>query len=128
MVSLCTAGLMVQVCVLVVHRSHALFSGNMEGNTTTPAADTVWINVGAAPELSDRTSNYWSSASSRSEYTWQPTSSVPVYDPNDAVEIDSSELQGVAISLETAGKTHRARMYDKDGEGSGGATSTSYYL
>jgi hypothetical protein len=36
-------------------RSHALFAGNMEGNTTAPAADTVWINVGAvrgvAPEL-----------------------------------------------------------------------------
>ena len=31
MVSLCTAGLIVQVCVLVVHSSHALFSGNMEG-------------------------------------------------------------------------------------------------
>ena len=65
---------------------------------------------------------------SRSECTWQPKSSVPVHDPNDAVEIDSSELQGVAISLEIAGKTHRARVYDKDGEGSGGATSTSYYL
>jgi hypothetical protein len=36
-------------------RYHALFAGNMEGNTTAPAADTVWINVGAvrgvAPEL-----------------------------------------------------------------------------
>ena len=47
MVPLCTAGR--------AHRSHALFSGNMEGNTTAPAVDTVWINVGAvrgaAPEL-----------------------------------------------------------------------------
>ena len=55
-VPLCTAGLMVsQVFTLAVHRSHALFSGNMESNTTAPAADTVWMNVGAvrgaAPEL-----------------------------------------------------------------------------
>ena len=55
-VPLCTAGLMVsQVSILAVHRSHALFSGNMESNTTAPAADTVWKNVGAvrgaAPEL-----------------------------------------------------------------------------
>ena len=28
-------------------RSHALFAENTEGNTTAPAADTVWINVGA---------------------------------------------------------------------------------
>ena len=34
----------------------------------------------------------------------------------------------IAISLEIVGKTHRARVYDKDDEGSGGATSTSYYL
>ena len=29
------------------HRSHTLLAGNMAANTTAPAADTVWINVGA---------------------------------------------------------------------------------
>ena len=65
---------------------------------------------------------------SRSECTWQPKASVPVQDRNDIVKIDSSELQGVAILLEVAGKTYKATVYGTDNEGSGGATRTSNYL
>ena len=32
------------------------------------------------------------------------------------------------VSLEVAGKTYKARVYDKDDGGSGGKTSTSYCL
>ena len=73
----------------------------MEGNTTALAADTVWINVGAvrgaAPELDPQLLEF----SQRMPVSLRARGVVvPVHDRNDAVEIDSSELQGVDISLE----------------------------